>query len=146
MSNAVDYLRTPSAEIEKVINGLPAARARILVKAVNVLREFYDPPAIFLFGSSAKQMAGELSDIDLLVRMKSREPRPQRGAEFKEVFIGSYPRIDLVIFNDEEVRHHLENPHSFLSSVMSCAKPLYLKCAQTELLLQPKTSLRTVMA
>jgi predicted nucleotidyltransferase len=114
---------------------LSPERAKVLRRAVDTLREFYAPPAIFLFGSTAKGIASDLSDIDLLVRMESKEPRMRRGSEFREVFSGSYPRVDLVVFTDAEIRHHRTNRFSFLSSVLAQAKPLFLKNAQTELLL-----------
>ncbi len=122
--------------VEEVASRLEPERAIALKRAVSVLKEFYDPPAIFLFGSSAKNKASTLSDLDLLIRMQSRERRSARGTEFKEVFLSSYPRVDLVVFNDDEVRHHLANPYSFLSSVMASARPLFLKSPHDEPLLQ----------
>lgn len=121
--------------VDEVSVNLSPVRAKALRRAVDTLREFYAPPAIFLFGSTAKGIAGELSDIDLLVRMESKEPRIKRGSEFKEVFSTSYPRVDLVVFTDAEIRHHRANRFSFLSSVLAQAKPLFLKNPQTELLL-----------
>ncbi len=122
--------------LDEATRPLPGYKARALRHAVAVLREFYDPPAIFLFGSAAKGTGSETSDMDLLVRMPSEVPRAQRGGAFRDVFAGSYPRFDLVVFTDDEVRHHLANPRSFLSSVMVAARPLYLKAPQSEPLLQ----------
>ena len=136
MEQSLQTSTRPLDTVAEVAHSLTSDRALALTSAVRVLREFYDPPAIFLFGSSAKDMAGALSDLDLLLRMPSRDRRGARGTEFKEVFLGSYPRVDLVVFTDEEVRHHLANPYSFLSSVMASARPLFLKSPRDEPLLQ----------
>jgi|GEM_PF-5792968 len=111
----------------KAIKNLTPLQARALERAVAVLREFYDPPAIFLFGSVAKGTSSGKSDIDLLVNMPSDCPRSRRAEAFYDVFRESYPRFDVSCFTDNEIAHQLANPNSFLSAVMKSARPLYLR-------------------
>ena len=107
-----------------------------LGRAVATLREFYDPPAIFLFGSAARGAATDNSDMDLLVRIaRSDLPRQSRAHAFHEVFAQTRPRFDVAMFTDAEVAHHLANPRSFLCSVLVSAVPLFLQNPATEPLL-----------
>lgn len=111
------------------------SRCAALEKALDVLVELYDPPAVFVFGSSVKQLDTPLSDIDLLVRMQSRSRRSDRGGLFYDVLAGSTPRFDLACFTDAEIYAQLANPYSFLSSVLKTAVPVRVRDPDREPLL-----------
>ncbi len=118
------------------LDDLSPIYSRRVRHAVSIIREFYDPKAIFLFGSVAKGLCTETSDIDLLARIPNASGRRTgRGQSFHSVMADGFPRVDLVIFNDAEVAHHLANPKSFLSSVMVSARALYLADRNREPLL-----------
>ena len=138
MGAAVLERRPAAIDLEAAAADMPTIHARALRRAVGVLREFYDPPAIFVFGSVVKGLAHATSDVDLLMRIGPARRGHTRGHEFKEAMAGGFPHFDLIVFNDEEIEHHFANPRSFLSSIMTTARPLHVRDPENEPLLRAR--------
>jgi predicted nucleotidyltransferase len=113
-----------------MIRTLPIAdprTAEALAQCVERLRACHDPMAIWAFGSSVKGTAHSRSDLDLIVWEESDLPARLRGRSFREVSLGLRPRADPLFLTEREIRHHLANPFSFLSTVSRAAVRLYLR-------------------
>ena len=69
----------------------------------NKLISFYNPHALYLFGSQARNKANENSDIDFLVINDSIKPKRQRALEFRKTMRGKnlYP-IDIIVYTPKE--------------------------------------------
>lgn len=94
---------------------------------VHRVRSRCEASAIYLFGSHAKRGPSPGSDIDLLIVAPSRLPRMRRGREVAAALAVFPRRFDLLFYTEEELAEKCADPHSFLSSVMASARPLYLR-------------------
>ena len=98
-----------------------------------------DASAIYLFGSHAKRGPHPHSDIDLLIVAPSRLPRMRRGRDVAAALAVFPRRFDLLFYTEQELAEECADPYSFISSVMSSARPLYVRGEPTppELLATP---------
>ncbi len=69
------------------------------------LISFYNPRAIYLFGSQARNEADENSDLDFFVINESNKPKRQRALEFRKIMRGNnlYP-LDIIVYTPEEFK------------------------------------------
>jgi hypothetical protein len=107
--------------------GLDPRIAAALAQCVDRLRACHDPIAIWAFGSAVKGMAHSRSDLDLVVWEETDLPPHLRGRSFREQSLGLRPRADPLFLTGREIRHHLANPNSFLSTVARTAVRLHLR-------------------
>jgi predicted nucleotidyltransferase len=94
---------------------------------VHRVRSRCEASAIYLFGSYAKQGPHPESDIDLLIVAPSRLPRMRRGRDVAAALAVFPKRFDLLFYTEEELAEECTDPYSFISSVMSSARPLYAR-------------------
>lgn len=89
--------------------------------------ELYQPDKIILFGSWAREEAGEQSDIDLLV-ISDREkhlPRYQRGLEVR-LHLSQFPTPkDILFYTHEDVTRWQDVPQAFINTVLREGRVLY---------------------
>lgn len=72
----------------------------------------------FLFGSHARGVATEDSDIDLVLVANSSQPRPERFRDFMDL-IDQYVTIDLIIYSPREFEQLSKEPTSFFEHARS---------------------------
>lgn len=104
--------------IHKVDEDLLEEVVRRIVSAV-------DPDRIVLFGSQAEGTAGEGSDLDLLVVMRSDLPRPRRAAAVYRALAGLLIPKDVVVYTPEEVDLWRDVPEAFVTTVLRRGRVLY---------------------
>lgn len=85
--------------------------------------------AVVLFGSHARQEAGDNSDVDLLVVMPDEVPDTnQLYIEMRKMLMPRWPvSLDLVIRSREAVRRWQSVPYSVIHEAMTCGKVLYAR-------------------
>lgn len=84
-----------------------------------------DPDHIYVFGSYAKDLLHENSDLDLLIVGPSDLPPRHRGQDVVAVLRGIAIDVDLLFVTPEELEEQLSDPYSLLSTAMASARPLY---------------------
>lgn len=85
----------------------------------------YGPERIYLFGSYAKGLMTERSDLDLLVVKRTSLPRYLRGRDVVSALGQFAIQIDLVFVTPEELERECRMTHSFLRRAMATAFLIY---------------------
>jgi len=85
----------------------------------------YHPEKIILFGSYAKGVANEDSDIDLIIIKNTDLPRQQRGREIRKHLFGSLVPMDIKVYTPNEFNNDLTNQYSFVYEAVKNSKVLY---------------------
>jgi predicted nucleotidyltransferase len=85
------------------------------------------PESIIVFGSVAKGIDNEDSDLDLLVVWNEEETLSNRERNIKlRRLIGMVDRpLDLLTCNTEELKKALKEPNSFISQIVKEGKVIY---------------------
>jgi len=91
----------------------------------NRIIEFERPDTIILFGSYAKGMATERSDVDILVVGHSSVPRRRREIELRKRLFGSGLSLDLRVLTPDEFSARLQQGSRFLQEVISTGRIIY---------------------
>jgi predicted nucleotidyltransferase len=84
-----------------------------------------NPDRVYVFGSYAKGLSHEESDLDLIVVKASKLPRFRRGRDLNGILATMALSVDVLFLTPEEMRMELADPYSMLSAVMPSAKTLY---------------------
>ena len=96
-------------------------------KVVDIIKMYYDPDKIILFGSVAKNMTDRSSDIDLLIIKQTVVPQRFRGVEVVE-HLEKFPvKFDLLFYTPRELEDAQRHPYSFISSILKKSEILYEK-------------------
>ena len=74
----------------------------------------YNPDKIILFGSYAKGIPNENSDLDLLVIKNSQKSRPERSIDVRRMLTGVLIPMDILVYTNQEVKESLGNKYSFV--------------------------------
>lgn len=85
----------------------------------------YDPDRVYVFGSYAKGVVHEKSDVDLLVVRPSDLPPRHRGQDVIAVLRSMPIDFDVLFVTPDELAEETADPYSLLSTVMSSARTLY---------------------
>jgi len=85
----------------------------------------YKPQKIYLFGSYARGIASENSDLDLLVLKDTHRPPHQRGNDIAPLLKGILFPIDILIYNQQEMDTLIKDKYSFLYHAIQDSKILY---------------------
>ncbi len=101
---------------------LPPLVERTLCRLVRA----FAPERVVLFGSYAKGMANERSDVDLLVitRFEGNPSSHQRRA--RQLSADCFPRVDVVFATPEEIAAAGAARSPFLESILGSGITLYL--------------------
>ena len=83
------------------------------------------PERIYLFGSWACGEGDELSDVDLVVIMKSEMPFLERTAMVMKSLPLSVGAIDLLVYTPEEFRQMLLDGNAFAEMLIEEGKIIY---------------------
>ena len=90
----------------------------------NIVRDF-DPKAIIIFGSVAKETATEDSDLDVAVIMETELSWAQRVVAIRRSLGRLGVPIDLLVFTPEEVEVESRNPCTIVSEILSTGRIVY---------------------
>jgi predicted nucleotidyltransferase len=96
-----------------------------VARVVDSIVALYRPELVFVFGSYAKGLLHEDSDLDLLVIKPSKLPRFRRGRDLNSILATMALSVDVLFFTPDELETELADPHSLLSAIMPSAKRLY---------------------
>jgi uncharacterized protein len=83
------------------------------------------PHKVILFGSYAKGVAHEDSDIDLLVIMDSDEPASKRTIPVADAAYVRFLPVDVLVYTPDEIRERLAIGDYFITDVLTHGKSLY---------------------
>lgn len=97
----------------------------LLSRVVQRITSAVDPERIVLFGSQAEGTAGEGSDLDILVVMKSDLPRARRAAVVYKALAGLLIPKDVVVYTPEEVEAWKDVPEAFVTTALRRGRVLY---------------------
>jgi len=102
---------------------LPPLVKRTLARLIRA----FAPERVMLFGSHAKGMATDRSDVDLLViaRVEGNPILIQRKA--KQLASDCFPRVDVIIATPEEVADAARARSPFLASILGSGITLYTR-------------------
>lgn len=84
-----------------------------------------NPQKIYIFGSYARENAGEESDIDLLVIMDSTLNPHQRNLKIKKLFRRRRFSLDAFVYTPEEAMKYKEIPGTILHNAVYQGKLIY---------------------
>ncbi len=96
-----------------------------VARVVDTVVAFCNPDRVYVFGSYAKGLVHEESDLDLLVVKASGLPRFRRGRDFDGILATLAMSVDVLFYTPEEVRLELADRYSMLSAIMPSAKIVY---------------------
>lgn len=96
-----------------------------IAEIVQKLALGYDPEKIILFGSYAKGMPNENSDLDLFIIKNSNLSRPDRAVEARRFLYGSAVPIDLIVYTPSEILESKKMNLGFVNEVLNSGKTLY---------------------
>lgn len=83
--------------------------------------------SVILFGSYARGVAGDESDVDLMVVAESDLPRYKRSREIYKM-LNPYPfALDLLVYTPQEIEKGKKTSVSFVSQVLREGKILYVR-------------------
>ncbi len=92
-----------------------------------IISENYMPDKIILFGSYAKGLANENSDIDLLIIKDSPLPRYKRSSEIYKYFRRILLDIEIIVYTPKEIDKWQGVEQAFITNIISEGKVLYEK-------------------
>lgn len=96
--------------------------------AVSRLANELKPKAIVIFGSVAKQTAGDHSDLDILVVMDTDLKYHDRCAIAREI-VGSIDiPVDIIVHTPEEISDEINDPYSLVHEIMRTGVVVYGTC------------------
>lgn len=76
-------------------------------EVINIIIAGYRPSKIIIFGSYAKGIAHDSSDLDLLIIKKTDEPKYRRAASIRKLFSSQPCAMDILVYTPEEYEHLL---------------------------------------
>ena len=83
------------------------------------------PEKIYLFGSWARGEGDELSDLDLVMIMKSEMSFLERTAKVMRSLPASVGAVDLLVYTPEEFRQMLRDGNAFAEMLVEEGKLIY---------------------
>lgn len=86
-------------------------------EAVNRIVEKFCPQKVIIFGSVAKKVADEFSDLDILVVMESDMEPFQRAVPIYLAVANIRIPKDIIVLTPEEFAENQENEYSFVSEI-----------------------------
>jgi len=84
----------------------------------------YHPQQVILFGSHAREAAGEDSDVDLLVVLPFEGKSIRKAVEMRLKLRPPFP-VDLLVRTPETIRSRLEMGDFFIREIMEEGKVVY---------------------
>jgi len=85
----------------------------------------FNPVKIILFGSYAENRAHDDSDLDLLVVMETKQPKPRRNLAIKKLLWEYHFPKDIIVKTPQEFHENMNARGTLTHSVVSSGKVLY---------------------
>lgn len=92
--------------------------------AVQKIAQTFRPERVVLFGSFARQSAGQDSDVDLLVVLPHKESAAKCAAEIRQAIDFRFP-CDLLVRSPQKVAERLRMGDPFIKGIVENGKTLY---------------------
>lgn len=92
---------------------------------VNKIVKYYSPEKIILFGSYARGVSDDNSDIDLIIIKETDIPKQKRGREIRKFLFGSMVPMDIKVYTPKEFDDDLNDVYSFIYQAIKNSKVLY---------------------
>jgi HEPN domain-containing protein/predicted nucleotidyltransferase len=87
----------------------------------------YKPDRIILYGSHARGMAGEDSDIDILIVKETDERPAKRRMEVEKFLADRELPIDITVYTPQEIRYLFSIGSPFISEIIKEGKVVYMR-------------------
>ena len=103
----------------------PAVTEDLLQEAVRRIVDVGNPKKIVLFGSRARGDARPNSDLDLLIRAESGEPRYARSPRYYLSLADLFPEEDILVYTPEEVQEWSGVPNAIVTAAIREGRVLF---------------------
>ena len=103
-----------------------------VIEVVEIIKTYYSPDKIILFGPYVMGNITKKSEINLFVIKDSYLPKGQRAAEIQEFLSICTTPVDLLMYTPLEFEKGLMNRGSFIYNVMNISRVLYDKELELE--------------
>lgn len=108
-------------------------RRQLMLRNIEEIRERlvrdYDPDRIILFGSHAKGVAREGSDIDLLIVKQTSDRPVDRRIRVEKMLADRQMPLDIVVYTPKEMRRLYSIGSPFIEEVVETGRVLYMRKA-----------------
>jgi predicted nucleotidyltransferase len=109
-----------------VITKMQTSKSRNLIQKINQALVPYQAERIYLFGSLARGEADELSDVDLVIIKRTREPFWDRLREAARLVSGAIHRgADILVYTPEEFSDMLARGNAFAEMIVEEGRLIY---------------------
>jgi uncharacterized protein len=96
-------------------------------KLVERIVKCVEPDKVIMFGSYAKGIATNKSDLDLFIIKDTPLPMKQRNEELLPIVNKLLIEVDVHVYTPEEVQEYGSEKYSFVHSVLKTGKVIYRK-------------------
>ncbi|MFB3387033.1 nucleotidyltransferase domain-containing protein [Flavobacterium sp. LAR06] len=96
-------------------------------KLVERIVKCVEPDKVIMFGSYAKGIATNKSDLDLFIIKDTPLPMKQRNEELLPIVNKLLIEVDVHVYTPEEVEEYGSEKYSFVHSVLKTGKVIYRK-------------------
>jgi predicted nucleotidyltransferase len=101
-------------------------------RVVERIVAFENPDAIYAFGSCAKSVQHDRSDLDLLVIQRTELPRRLRGRDVVGMLAEMPFDIDVLFVTPEELAADASDPRTLLGTIVPTSIEVYRRHALAE--------------
>jgi len=105
--------------------GLTVSVGKSLRPAIQKIVDELNPEKIVLFGSYAYGKPNQHSDVDLLVVLKTKASRKERGWKVSRLLLPRPFPVDILVKTPKEVKAELKSGDFFLKEILTRGKVLY---------------------
>jgi uncharacterized protein len=89
------------------------------------IAEKFNPDKIILFGSYAKGIPNNDSDLDLLIITDTDLPHHKRSFDIQKSLIGSMVPMDILVYTNREFEKQQKEKYSFITSALKSSRVVY---------------------
>ncbi|MEK9165653.1 MAG: nucleotidyltransferase domain-containing protein [Patescibacteria group bacterium] len=108
----------------KTKNPLNAIKQNLIAQIVERLKKRYNPEKVILFGSYAKGLNDENSDMDFFIVKNTKKNMIERLREVSALFLDRRIGMDFVIYTPEELRQRIQMNDVFVQDILKEGKIL----------------------
>ena len=94
-------------------------------EVVDRIAHKFNPDKIILFGSYARGISDDGSDLDLLIIQETDLPMHKRGLDIRLSLIGTMIPIDVLVYTKTEFDEEKKKRYSFINSAIRNSKIVY---------------------
>lgn len=94
-------------------------------KTVNEIVRRFSPEKVIIFGSVARQEADDLSDLDILVVMDTKDPPYKRAVPIYLAVSSIRVPKDIIVLTPKEFAENADNEFSFTNKIVNTGVVAY---------------------